>query len=208
MTQFFEIHPETPQKRLIKKAVDIIHEGGLVVFPTDSSYAIGCQLEDKKAMDRIKDIRQLDDKHYMTLVCKDLSELGTYAKLHETSMFRFIKAHTPGPYTFIFEATKEVPRRLQHPKRKRIGLRITDNQVTLELLKELGEPLMSTSLVLPGDDYPIPNAQQAWDKLASQVDLIIDGGACGLQETSIIDCLGEQMQVVREGKGDVSELKE
>lgn len=208
MAQFFEIHPETPQKRLIKQGVEIIREGGVVVFPTDSSYAIGCQLENKQAMDRIKNIRQLDDKHYMTLVCKDLSELGTYAKLHDTSMFRFIKSHTPGAYTFVLQATKEVPRRLQHPKRKSIGLRIPDNQVALDLLEELGEPLMSTSLIMPEDDYPIPNAHEAWDRLNQQVDLVIDGGACSLQETSIIDCLGDNMQVLREGKGDVSQLKE
>lgn len=207
MTQFFEIHPETPQLRLIKKAVEIIRGGGVVVFPTDSSYALGCQLEDKQAMDKIKHIRQLDDKHHMTLMCQNLSHLGTYAKLHDNSLFRFIKSHTPGPYTFILPATKDVPKRLQHPKRKSIGLRIPDCSITQALLKELDEPLMSCSMIMPQEDYPLPNAQDVRDRLESQVDLIIDGGACGLQETSVIDCLEDEPKIVREGKGDVSELK-
>lgn len=207
MAQYFEVHPETPQARLIKQAVDIIHNGGVVVFPTDSSYAIGCQLEDKQALDRIKHIRQLDDQHHMTLMCQTLSHLGTYAKLHDNHLFRLIKSHTPGPYTFILPATKDVPRRLQHPKRKSIGVRIPDCQITQALLKELDEPLMSCSMILPGEDYPLPNAHEVRNRLEHQVDLIIDGGACGLQETSVIDCMNDEPRILREDKGDASEFR-
>jgi len=201
MSQFFHIHPDNPQKRLIAQACDIIRRGGLVVYPTDSGYALGCHIGDKAAMDKIRQIRQLDADHIFTLVCRDLSELSTYAKVNN-SVFRAIKAHTPGAYTFILPATKEVPRRLQHAKRKTIGLRIPDNKIALELLAELDEPLMSSTLILPNEDYPMTDPQDIMDQVGKQVDLIIDGGFCGNEATTVVEFIDDSADVLRVGLAD------
>ena len=203
MAQFFQIHPENPQKRLIANAVEIIHQGGLVIYPTDSSYALGCHIGDKTAMERIRRIRQLDDKHNFTLVCRDLSEIATYAKVGNQH-YRMLKTLTPGPYTFIHKATKQVPRRLQHPRRKTIGIRIPDNAIAQALLDELGEPLMSSTLILPGDEMPMTDPYEMKDLLSHQVDLIIDGGYCGFEPTTVVDMEEETPRVIRVGKGDAS----
>lgn len=201
MSQFFQIHPETPQKRLINQAVEILRKGGVVVYPTDSAYAIGCHLGDKQAADRIKRIRKLDDKHNFTLVCRDLSDIGVYAKVDNTQ-YRLLKNFTPGPYTFILDATSEVPRRLLHPKRRSIGVRVPDNAIVQALLGELGEPIMSSTLILPGDTEPMTDPYDIREILEHELDLIIDGGFCGLEATTVVDFTGEAPEVVREGKGD------
>lgn len=201
MSQFFQIHAENPQARLVKQAVEIIRQGGVVVYPTDSSYALGCRIGDKAALDRIRQLRRLDDKHNFTLVCRDLSQLGEYAKV-DTSAFRLLKAHTPGPYTFILDATREVPRMLLHPKRRTIGLRVPGNPIAHELLTELGEPLMSVSLILPGDEQPMSDPYEIRDRLQKLVDLIIDGGYGSLEASTVISLLGGEPEVLREGCGD------
>lgn len=203
MSQFFQIHAENPQKRLITQAVEILRQGGVVAYPTDCAYALGCCLEDKKAMERIKQIRQLDDKHNFTLVCKDLSEIATYAKV-DNSVYRLLKAHTPGAYTFILNATSEVPRRLLHPKRRTIGMRVPDNPIVQALLDQLGEPIMSTSLIMPGDELPLTDPYEMRDLLQHHVDLIIDGGFCGMEATTVINLTGEAPEIVRLGAGDPS----
>lgn len=200
MSQFFAIHPENPQSRLINQAVEIVRGGGVIVYPTDSGYALGCHLGDKTAVERIRRIRQLDDKHHMTLVCLDLSVLSQYAKVDNVA-YRLMKAHTPGPYTFILKATHEVPRRLQHAKRKTIGLRVPDNRVTQDLLDGLGEPMMSTTLILPGDEFPLTDPYDIRDVLDRQVDLVIDGGFCGMESTTVVDLTGEVPELVRTGAG-------
>ena len=201
MSQFFQIHPENPQPRLVKQAVEIVRQGGVIVYPTDSSYALGCRIGEKTAVDRIRRIRQLDDKHNFTLVCRDLSELGVYAKV-DTGLFRLLKAHTPGPYTFILSATREVPRMLLHPKRRTIGLRVPDHAITLALLAELGEPLMSVSLILPGDTEPMTDPYEIRERLEHHVDLVIDGGFGDLKASTIIDLSGDEPELIREGCGD------
>ena len=203
MSQFFHIHPDNPQKRLIIQACDIIRKGGLVIYPTDSGYALGCHIGDKGAMDRIRRIRQLDDDHNFTLVCRDLSELSTYAKVNN-SVYRAIKANTPGAYTFILPATKEVPRRLQHPKRKTIGLRIPDNLIALALLEELNEPLMSSTIILPGEDAPMTDPEDMMDRVGKQVDLIIDGGFGRAEPTTVIEFIDDMPEIIRFGLGDPS----
>ena len=203
MSQLFQIHPDNPQKRLIQQAVEIIRKGGLVIYPTDCAYAIGCHLGDKTAVDRIKRIRQLDDKHNFTLVCRDLSELGTYAKVNN-QQYRILKNHTPGAYTFILRATSEVPRRLLHPKRKTIGLRIPDSNIALDLMAELAEPIMSTSLILPGDTEPLTAPYEIRDILQHQVDLVIDGGYCGMEATTVINLVEDVPEIIRVGAGDTS----
>jgi len=207
MSQFFHIHPENPQKRLIVQACDIIRKGGLVVYPTDSGYALGCHIGDKDAMDKIRRIRQLDDDHNFTLMCRDLSELSTYAKVNN-SVFRAIKAHTPGAYTFILPATKEVPRRLQHAKRKTIGLRIPNNSIALALLEELNEPLMSSTMILPDEDMPMTDPEEMMDRIGKQVDLIIDGGAGGAVPTTVIEFIDDMPEIVRVGLGDPSPFED
>lgn len=200
MSQFFHIHPDNPQKRLITQACDIIRKGGLVVYPTDSGYALGCQIGDKSAMDKMRRIRDLDDDHNFTLVCRDLSELSTYAKVNN-SVYRAIKAHTPGAYTFILPATKEVPKRVQHAKRKTIGLRIPDNTIALALLDELNEPLMSSSLIMPNESDPMTDPQDIVDRLNKQVDLVIDGGFGGAEATTVIEFIDDLPEVMRVGLG-------
>ncbi|MDU4248963.1 L-threonylcarbamoyladenylate synthase [Pseudomonas nitroreducens] len=201
MSQFFQIHPENPQPRLIKQAVEIVRQGGVIAYPTDSSYALGCRIGEKSAVERIRHIRRLDDKHNFTLVCRDLSELGLYAKV-DTGLFRLLKAHTPGPYTFILNATREVPRMLLHPKRRTIGLRVPACPIALALLEELGEPLMSVSLILPGQSEPLNDPYEMRDSLEHLVDLIIDGGFGGGEASTVIALTDEDPVVVRVGCGD------
>lgn len=203
MAQFFQIHTENPQARLIRQAVDIIRAGGLAIFPTDSSYAIGCHIGDKDAMDRIRQIRRLDERHNFTLIGRSLSEVSLYTKL-DNQAHRWIKTLTPGPYTFILPATKQVPKRLMHPKRKTIGIRIPDNKIALALCEELNEPLFSSTLILPGDEMPMMDPYDMNQTLGNQVDLIIDGGYCGYEPTSVLTFESGEPQVVRVGKGDVS----
>ena len=201
MSQFFSIHPVNPQKRLVHRAAELLRAGALVVYPTDSCYALGCHLGDKDAMERIRRIRQAGKDHNFTLVCRDLSEIATYAQVNNPT-FRLLKAHTPGPYTFILEATREVPRRLQHPKRKTIGIRVPDHPVPLALLKELGEPLMSSTLMLPGDEQPLTDPEEMRARLEHQVELVIDGGPCGFEPTTVVDLTGDTPVVTRVGRGD------
>ena len=201
MSQFFQIHPENPQARLIKQAVEIIRKGGVVVYPTDSSYAVGCHIGDKSAVERIRRLRQLDDKHNFTLVCSDLSQLGLFAKV-DTGAFRLLKAHTPGPYTFILNATREVPRMLMHPKRRTIGLRVPSHPIAMALLEQLGEPLMSVSLIMPGETEPLSDPYEMRQVLEHHVDLIIDGGFGGLEASTVINLTGDEPEVIRVGCGD------
>ena len=201
MSQFFSLHPGNPQLRLIRRAVEIFRAGGVVVYPTDSCYALGCHLGDKQAMERIRRIRQADNDHNFTLVCRDLSEIATYARV-DNSTFRRLKAHTPGPYTFILEATREVPRRLQHPKRKTIGIRVPDHPVPQALLHELGEPIMSSTLMLPGDELPLTDPEEMRTRLEHLVELVVDGGPCGFEPTTVVDLTGEAPRVARIGRGD------
>lgn len=203
MSQFFQIHPLNPQPRLIAQAVAILRDGGVIAYPTDSAYALGCQLGDKGALERIRRIRRLDDDHNFTLLCRDLSELGTYARV-DNSAFRLIRNHTPGPYTFILKATDEVPRRLLHPKRRTIGLRVPDNRIALALLEALGEPLMSVTLILPGEVLPLTDPYDIRETLQRDLELVIDGGFCGLEPTSVIDLSDDEPVVRRRGLGDTS----
>ncbi len=203
MSQFFNIHPENPQGHLIREAAAIIRRGGVIIYPTDSAYALGCQMGDKKAIDRIRQIRQLDEKHNLTLICRDLSELSSYAQF-DNALYRLLKANTPGPYTFILKATHEVPRRLQHPKRKTIGLRVPGNPIAQALLEALDEPLISTTLMLPGADAPIVEPQSIRDLLGKRIDLVIDGGSCGVEPTTVIDLVDGAPRIIRVGKGDIT----
>ncbi len=200
MSLYLEIHPENPQKRFIKQAVNIIDKGGVIVYPTDSSYALGCHIGDKNAMMRLRRIREIDEKHNLTLVCRDLSEISTYAKI-ENADYRLLKSLTPGPYTFILPATNEVPRRLMHPKRRHIGIRVMDHPVVTDLLAELGQPLISCTLIMPGEDFPVTEAEDIRDRLAKQVDLIIDGGHCGIEPTTVIRLTDGVPEIRRHGKG-------
>jgi tRNA threonylcarbamoyl adenosine modification protein (Sua5/YciO/YrdC/YwlC family) len=202
-SRYLEIHPKDPQLRLIRQAVEIIREGGVVVYPTDSCYALGCHLGDKTAMERIARIRQTDRHHHFTLVCSDLSEIANYARVSNTQ-YRTLKAFTPGPYTFILLATKETPRRLQNEKRKTIGVRVPDHPVPTAILDELGEPIMSSTLILPGDEHPLTDPHEIQERLFHLVDAVIDSGNCGLEPSSVIDLAGPAPVVVRRGKGDVS----
>lgn len=201
MAQYFEVHPLNPQLRLIRQAVEILRRGGVVAYPTDSSYALGCHLDDKDAAERIRRIRRLDDKHNFTLVCRDLSQLAQYARVGNAD-FRLLKAHTPGPYTFILPATREVPRRLQHARRKTIGLRVPDHPVVLALLAELGEPLMTVTLILPDEELPLADPREIRERLEHQVDLVIDAGPCGLEPTTVVVLEDGVAEVRRVGKGD------
>ncbi len=205
MAQYFEIHPTHPQSRLIKRAVEIVRNGGVIAYPTDSSYALGCHIGDKAAMERIRRIRRVEDDHNFTLVCRDLSEVAQYARVGNAD-YRLLKANTPGPYTFILPATREVPRRLQHPKRKTIGLRVPDHVIAQALLAELNEPLMSSTLMLPGESLPLSDPAEIRQCLEHEVDLIIDGGFCGLDPTTVIELEEGRATVVRQGKGDSERL--
>lgn len=201
MSQFFHIHPETPQQRLLKQAAQIIHQGGVVIFPTDSGYALGCHVGDKNAMERILQIRQVSGEHHFTLMCRDLSELSVYAKVENTA-FRLIKNNTPGAYTFILRGTKEVPKRLLNEKKKTIGLRIPEHKIALALLEELGEPLLTTSLILPGNDFAESDPEEMRSRLEKQVDIILHGGVIGEAPTTVIDFSDDRPEIVREGRGD------
>jgi|TARA_R110002072_G_scaffold98488_1_gene216649 tRNA threonylcarbamoyl adenosine modification protein (Sua5/YciO/YrdC/YwlC family) len=203
VSQFFQIHPDNPQARLIRQAADIIRKGGVVVYPTDSAYALGCHIGDKSALDRIRRIRKLDDRHNFTLVCRDLAQIATYAKVNN-SVYRLLRHTTPGPYTFILLATSEVPKRLMHPKRKTVGLRVPENSIVDALLADLGEPLMSVTLIMPGDDLPLIDPYDIREVLEHEVDLVIDGGYCGMEATSVIDMADDVPLVLRAGKGDIA----
>ena len=205
MSQFFHIHPENPQLRLIKQAAQIIQSGGVVALPTDSCYALVCQLDDKGAVERLRRIRGVDEKHHLTLLCRDLSELGVYARV-DNRQFRLLKAGTPGAYTFILEATKEVPRRLSHPSRKTIGLRVPQHRIVQSLLEELGQPLLGATLTLPGDEDSLTDADTIRERLEKLVDLIIDGGVCAHGPSTVIDLTGPEPEVVRVGRGDPAVL--
>jgi tRNA threonylcarbamoyl adenosine modification protein (Sua5/YciO/YrdC/YwlC family) len=202
MSQFFQIHPDNPQLRLIKQAAQIIHAGGIVALPTDSSYALVCHLDDKSAVERLRRIRGVDDKHHLTLLCRDLSEIAQYARV-DNRQYRVLKSATPGPYTVILEATREVPRRLSHPSRKTIGLRVPENRIAHALLEELGQPLLSTTLILPDESEPLTDADEIRERLGRQIELVIDGGACSLEPTTVIDLTDEEPVLIRQGRGAV-----
>ena len=203
MLRYLEIHTQNPQARLIQQAVDAVRDGGVLVYPTDSGYALGCHLGDKNAVDRIRALRELDDRHNLTLVCRDLSEIATYAQV-DNQAYRLLKSLTPGPYTFILDATREVPRRFQHPKRKTIGIRVPGHPIVDALLGTLGEPLISITLHLPGDEQPLVDPQEIKERLRNRVDVIIDGGPGSAQPTTIVDLTGAVPQVLRKGRGDTS----
>jgi len=202
MAQYFVIHPESPQRRLLQQAAEIVRAGGLIVYPTDSCYALGCHLGDKAAQERIRVIRDVGPRHHFTVVCRDLSEIARYARV-DNRQYRILKAATPGSYTFILQATREVPRRLQHPKRNTIGLRIPDHAVALGLLEELGEPLLSSTLILPGDDLPMNEGREIRDRLEHQVELVLDGGSCGFEMTTVVDLTQDAPEIVRIGRGSL-----
>ena len=205
MAQFFSIYPDNPQPRLIKQAAEMLRDGAVIVYPTDSGYALGCRLEDKDAVTRIRQIRGKDDKHLMTLVCRDLSELSHYARV-DNAQFRLLKNNTPGSYTFILEATREVPRRLQHPKRSTVGLRIPDHPVALALLEELGEPILSSTLILPEAHQPLTDVDEIREHLERLVELVIEGGPVGTEPTTVIDLTEATPVLLRRGKGPVAHL--
>lgn len=203
MSQYFQVHPVNPQVHLLREAASIIREGGIVVYPTDSAYALGCHIGDKAALERIKRIRNLRDDHNFTLMCRDLSEIGIYAKV-DNATFRILKSFTPGPYTFILPATREVPKRLSHPKRKTIGIRVPDNVIVQDLLEYVDGPILSTTLILPNQELPLIEPEAIKDILGKQVDLIINGGYCGIEQTSVIEFIEGKPKILRYGKGDVS----
>lgn len=206
-SRYLEIHPVNPQHRLIRQAVEIIRGGGVIVYPTDSCYALGCHVGDKAAMERIQRIRETDKNHHFTLVCRDLSEIAKYARVNN-QQYRFLRSLTPGPYTFLLQATREVPKRLQNPKRRTIGIRVPDHVVSQLLLEELAEPLMSSTLLMPGDELPMTDAREIQERLLHFVDAVIDGGNCGLEPTTVIDLAGPAPVLVRQGRGRVPQLAE
>lgn len=203
MAQFFAIHPTHPERRLVRKAAEIVRGGGLIAYPTDSCYALGCRIGDKPAMERLRRARGIDEKHQLTLMCRDLSEISTYA-LVDNAQYRLLRASTPGSYVFILRATREVPRRLMHPRRRTIGVRVTSHPVARALLEELAEPMLSTTLALPGDDVPLSVAEEIRARLEHQLDLVIDGGVCGVEPTTVIDMSGATARIVRRGKGPLA----
>lgn len=205
MSQFFSIHPDNPQQRLLDRAADLIRGGAVIAFPTDSCYALGCQLGNKDAVDRIRAIRGIDDRHHLTLMCRDLSEIAQFARV-DNGQYRLLKHTTPGAYTFILEATKELPRRILHPKRKTIGLRVPEHPVCQALLATLEEPLLTCTLSLPGEDSPLHEAEQIQEMLAGQLDLVLDGGACGVEPTTVVDLTGATPQLLRTGRGNLAAL--
>ncbi len=203
MSQLFVIHPQNPQMRLIRQAAGILAKGSVIAYPTDSCYALGCHIGDTAAMEKLRSIRRLDAKHHFTLMCNDLSSIGTYAKV-DNSAYRLLKAQTPGAYTFILKASREVPRRLQHVKRKTIGIRVPDNVIAQALVAEIGEPILTTSLILPSDDLPLSDPYEIRDMLSHHIELVIDGGYCGLDETTVVDLVESAPKIIREGKGDIT----
>jgi tRNA threonylcarbamoyl adenosine modification protein (Sua5/YciO/YrdC/YwlC family) len=205
MAQFFHIHPDDPQPRLIRQAAEIVRGGGVIVYPTDSTYALGCHIGDKRAIGTIRSIRKVSEQHHLTLVCRDLSEISTYARV-ENAPYRFIKALTPGPYTFLLKATHEVPRRLQHPRRKTIGIRVPGNVIAQRILQELGEPLISSTLQMPDEEMPMTDPYEIHERLGNQVDLVVDGGYCGFEPTTVVDMIEEPPAVIRVGKGSLDVL--
>ena len=202
MAQFFTIHLENPQPRLIRQAANIVREGGVIVYPTDSCYALGCHIGDKAAMEKIQNIRSVDAKHHFTLICRDLSEIATFSKV-DNSQFRLLKLATPGSFTFILRATSQVPKRLLYPKRNTIGMRIPDHKLVRVLLEELGEPMVSSTLLLPGDNLPLNDLNEIRERLEKKVDLILDGGSCGIEMTTVVDLTTDSPNIIRQGKGDV-----
>ena len=205
MAQFFSVHPEQPQPRLIRQAAEILRAGGVAVFPTDAAYSLGCRLGDAEAVARIRAIREVDERHHFTLMCRDLSEIATYARV-DNAQFRLLKATTPGSYTFILEGTKELPRRILHPKRKTIGLRVPAHAVPQALLAELDEPMLTSTLLLPGDEHPLNDAEEIRDRLERRIDLVIEAGACGLEMTTVVDLTGSAPELVRAGMGSLEPL--
>jgi len=207
VANLLSIHPDNPQQRLITQVVDVLRDGGVIVYPTDSAYALGCHIGDKSAMERIRKIRNVDAKHDFTLVCRDLSEISLYAKVGKAH-YRLMKSLTPGPYTFILKATREVPRRLQNPKRRTIGLRVPEHPIASHILETLREPVMSSTLILPGDELPMVDPEEMLDRLKHHVDLIVDGGFCGIEPTTVVDLVEDEPMVIRQGKGDISQFME
>jgi len=207
VANLLSIHPDNPQQRLITQVVDVLRDGGVIVYPTDSAYALGCHIGDKSAMERIRKIRNVDAKHDFTLVCRDLSEISLYAKVGKAH-YRLMKSLTPGPYTFILKATREVPRRLQNPKRRTIGLRVPEHPIASLILETLREPVMSSTLILPGDELPMVDPEEMLDRLKHHVDLIVDGGFCGIEPTTVVDLVEDEPMVIRQGKGDISQFME
>ena len=205
MAQYFDVHPENPQARLLKQAAQILHAGGVAAVPTDSSYALVCQLDDKDAAQALRRLRQVDEKHHLTLLCRDLAELATYARV-DNRQYRLLKRGTPGPYTFILEATKEVPRRLSHPSRRTIGLRVPEHRVTQALLELLGQPLLATTLIAPGETEPMNDAQEIRERFEKQIQAIVDAGACPREPTTVVDLSGPEPVVTRLGRGDPAAL--
>jgi tRNA threonylcarbamoyl adenosine modification protein (Sua5/YciO/YrdC/YwlC family) len=205
VARYFDVHPDNPQTRAIQQVVGIIRDGGLIVYPTDSCYAFGCQLGNKEGLDRIRDIRRLDDSHHFTLVCRDFAQLGQFVRINN-SVFRLIKSATPGSFTFILPATKEVPRRLMHPRQKTVGVRIPDHRVAQALVAELGEPILSSTLILPGQEEPMTQGWEIKERLDHQVDAVVDSGDCGTVPTTVVDLSGDEPEVVREGAGDLAWL--
>jgi tRNA threonylcarbamoyl adenosine modification protein (Sua5/YciO/YrdC/YwlC family) len=203
MAQYFEVHPENPQQRHIRSAVDIVRKGGLMIYPTDSCYALGCHIGDKAAMERMRRIRQVDARHHFTLICRDLSELGQYAVV-DNIQYRSLRASTPGSYTFILKASREVPKRLLNPKRNTIGVRVPDHNVVRALLEEMGEPLLSSTLMLPGDELPLNDMDEIRERMENDVDVVLDGGPCGVEMTTVVDLTGDMPVIVRQGKGSIA----
>ncbi|HEY9397309.1 MAG TPA: L-threonylcarbamoyladenylate synthase [Burkholderiales bacterium] len=205
MSQYFVIHPTNPQRRLIAQAAEIVRDGGVIAYPTDSCYALGCHLGDKDAMVRLRRIRQVDENHHFTLMCRDLSEIALFARV-DNAQYRLIKALTPGSYTFILEGTRELPRRLLHPRRKTIGLRVPEHPVALALLAEVNEPLLSTTLMLPGDETPLSEATDIRARLERELDLVMDAGPCGIEPTTVVDLTGDTVEILRKGKGSITPI--
>ena len=205
MSQLFEVHPQNPQPRLLKQTAQILHEGGIAAIPTDSSYALVCRLDDKAAAEALRRVREVDDKHHLTLLCRDLSELARFA-IVDNRQFRLLKLGTPGPYTFILEATKEVPRRLSHPSRRTIGLRVPDHRVTQELLALFGEPLLATTLIPPGETEPLNDAGEIRERFQKRIQAVVDAGACPMAPTTVIDLSGDEPALLRQGRGELARL--
>jgi tRNA threonylcarbamoyl adenosine modification protein (Sua5/YciO/YrdC/YwlC family) len=202
VAQLFTVHPDNPQPRLIRQAAEIVRAGGVIVYPTDSCYALGCRIGDKAAMERIRAIRNVDERHHLTLVCRDLAEIGQYARVNNVQ-FRLLKAATPGSYTFILQATREVPKRLLHPSRRTIGVRVPDHRAAQALLAEIGEPLLSSTLILPGDDEPLNDAEEIRERLERSIDLVLDAGSCGIVPTTVVDLTADAPVITRVGKGRI-----